>query len=73
MLCYINPDIPVTLVNERSSVTPAFLLKFASGTLKDTLYQIGGKLIEWKLHDRITLSNTFYLFVLWEQIITVCI
>ena len=33
-----------------------FSLKFTSGTQKESLYQIWGKFMEWKLHDHITLS-----------------
>ena len=31
-------------------MTPTFLLKFTSGTLKESLYQIRGKFMEYKLH-----------------------
>ena len=47
MLCHINPDILVTMV------TVLCVLKFISGTLKESLYQSRSKFIEWKLRDRI--------------------
>ena len=53
ILCYINHYILVTMVTKWTLWPPLFLLKFASGTLKESLYQIWGKFMEWKLCDRI--------------------
>ena len=70
MLCYINHYILVTMVTKQTRWPPLFLLKFTSATLKEYLYQIWGKFMEWKLRDRITLKfspasyiiNTFCAF-----------
>ena len=55
MMCYINHDILVTMVTKRTRWPTLFLLKFTSVTLKESLYQIWGKFMEWKFCDRITL------------------
>ena len=47
-MCYINHDILVTMVTKRTRWPPLFLLKFMSGTLKESLYQIWGKFMAWK-------------------------
>ena len=73
MLCYINHDILVTMVTKRTRWPPLFLLKFTSGTLKESLYQIWGKFMEWKLRDRITLrDNAPPLTKCFDEIRTCC-
>ena len=46
---YMNIQIYNTFFCDLNASTP----KFTSGTLKESLYQIRRKFIEWKLHDRI--------------------
>ena len=54
MLCYLNHDILVTMVTKQTWWLPFLcVLKFMSGAVEESLYQIWG--MEWKLRDHITL------------------